>query len=91
MEQFEIIDVRDEEELETSWSDFIHTHHFEVHADAYDSWILNHQEIGRGLHQHINQYMNAYFIENNPVPRELNLPGLAEWFQPLFDAEERAA
>ena len=38
MEQFEIIDVRPEDELIESWARFIHTHHYEVHLSAYDSW-----------------------------------------------------
>jgi hypothetical protein len=88
MEQFEIINVSDEDELKAAWSEFIHTHHFEIHANPYDSWILNHPR--RSGEAYINQYQNAYFIDNNPVPRDLDLDRLADWFEPLFHAESRA-
>ena len=42
LEQFEIIDIRDEKDLLESWKPFIHTHHYEIHTDFYDSWIANH-------------------------------------------------
>lgn len=89
MEEFEIIDVRAEDELKEAWSAFIHTHHFEIHSNAYDSWILNHPR--RTGEAYINQFLNAYFIENNPIPSDIGLDGLRSWFQPLFEAEGRAA
>ena len=89
MEQFEIIDVRDEDELEGTWSAFIHTHHFEIHRDAFNSWILNHPR--RTGEAYINQYLNAYFIDNNPVPRDIVFEDLWNWFTPLLEAEKRVA
>ncbi len=88
MEQFEIIDVRNEHELQHEWSAFIHTHHFEIHKNAYDSWTLNHPR--RTREAYVNQFLNVYFIEDNPVPRDLGFDGLWNSFQPLFDAEQRA-
>lgn len=85
LEQIEIIDVRDEDDLEHAWSAFIHTHHFEIHRSAYDSSILNHPR--RTGEAYINQYLNAYFIESNPVPRDLGFDRLWSWFQALFAAE----
>ena len=37
MEQFEIIDIRESDELRRSWDPFIHTHHCEIHRDFYES------------------------------------------------------
>lgn len=37
LEEIEIIDIRQEEELVESWKDFIHTHHYSVHKDFFDS------------------------------------------------------
>jgi len=42
MEEFEVIDVRDEDDLRETWSPFIHTHHYRVENTFYNSWIANH-------------------------------------------------
>jgi hypothetical protein len=38
----------------------------------------------------MNQYIEALFIEDNPVPRDISLAQLKKWFQPLLDAESAA-
>lgn len=85
-EQIEIIDVRDEAELRDSWSDFIHTHHYDVEKDFYRSWIANHPR--RTGEAYIHQHLEARFIESNPIPRDLDLRGLEAWFRPLMSVEE---
>jgi len=42
LEQIEIIDVRPEDEMRTSWDDFILSHHYQVTGDFYDAWIARH-------------------------------------------------
>lgn len=37
LEEIEIIDIRPEEEVKESWTDFIHTHHYSVYGDIFDS------------------------------------------------------
>jgi hypothetical protein len=41
LEQTEIIDIT-KDELTTSWSPFIHTHHYDVHREFADSWLRHH-------------------------------------------------
>lgn len=88
MEEFEIIDIRDEAELESAWSPFIHTHHFRIHTDVYDSWILNYPR--RTGEAYINQFINALFIEDNPIPRHVDLNDFHKWLEPLFQVEDSA-
>lgn len=88
LEQFEIIDVRDEKDLLKSWEPFIHTHHYEVHSDFYDSWIANHPR--RSGEAYWNQYMEVCFIENNPIPRPNNFDELWSWYRPLIEVERAA-
>ncbi len=88
LEQFEIIDVRPEEELVESWRGFIHTHHYEVHSDAYNSWMFNHPR--RTGEAFMNQYLEASFIEDNPIPRDLPFDELWSWFRPLLESEDAA-
>lgn len=42
LEEFEIIDIRPEDELVETWSRFIHSHHYRVKDSFFDSWIANH-------------------------------------------------
>lgn len=42
MEQTEIIDIRSEDDLRSTWEPFIHTNHYETHSDFYESWISKH-------------------------------------------------
>lgn len=78
MEQTEIIDIRSENDLCNTWDPFIHTHHYETHSSFYDSWIANHPR--RTGEAYINQYWNAQFIDNNPIPKELAFPELWAWY-----------
>jgi hypothetical protein len=92
MEQTEIISRpgSDEDALRRTWKPFIHTHHYEVHTSFYKSWLGNHPR--RSGEAYVNQYWEAKFIENNPIPSEAtDLRDLADWFAPLFEAERKAA
>jgi hypothetical protein len=88
MEQVEIIDIRQEDELLETWRPFVHTHHYEVHMDFYDSWIANHPR--RTGEAYKSQYLDARFIENNPVLRTGSLAELWAWFGTLVAAEAQA-
>jgi len=87
MEQTEIIDIRSEEDLCKTWEPFIHTHHYETHSSFYYSWIANHPR--RTGEAYINQYWNAQFIENNPIPKEFPFCELWAWYDQLKQAEEQ--
>lgn len=87
MEQTEIIDIRSEDDLSNTWEPFIHTHHYETHSSFYNSWIANHPR--RTGEAYINQYWNAQFIDNNPIPKELTFPELWAWYDRLKQVEEQ--
>lgn len=84
-EQVELIDIRPEGQLRRSWRRFIHTHHSDVVNSFAGSWIANHPR--RSVEAFYNQYIEALFIENNPVPLPATLPTLWSWFAPLGQAE----
>lgn len=86
LEESEIIDKRKEDDLRETWAPFIHTHHYRVVTSFYDSWIANHPR--RTGEAYWNQFLEAKFIENNPLPAKANFPELWEWFQKLQDVEE---
>lgn len=87
MEQIEIIDIREEGELVETWEPFVHSHHYEVYRDFYESWIANHpRRTGEAFR---SQYIDAQFIENNPLNKKGNFDELWTWFGPLVAAEAR--
>jgi hypothetical protein len=87
MEQIEIIDIKSDDDLRETWKEFIHTHHYETHSSFHDSWIANHPR--RTGEAYINQYWEAQFINNNPIPKDLPFPQLWEWYRPLRKIEKQ--
>lgn len=42
LEDFEFIDIRSEDDLLTSWTEFVHSHHYEVHNSFFASSLAQH-------------------------------------------------
>lgn len=87
LEEVEIIDIRDEESLRTSWDEFIHSHHYTVKRSFYDSWIANHPR--RSCEAIWAQNMDCMFIRPFPVPVNGSFCELYEWFRPRVEIESR--
>jgi len=88
MEQTEVINKHgsDHDALRKTWNDFIHTHHYDIHDSFYDSFLAKHPR--RSGEAYWNQYYEAKFISDNPVPQNTkDLKKLVEWFKPLIDLE----
>ena len=79
MEEFEIIDIREENDLIETWSPFIHSHHYRTKKCFYDSWIANHPR--RTGEAYLNQFIEAKFIANNPIPKSANFQELWGWYE----------
>ena len=87
LEQFEIIDIKDEDVGIKSWKNFMHSHHYDYHQDFYSSWIANHPR--RTGEAYWAQYMDAKFIDNNPVPKNYSFDELKKWIEPLLTVENK--
>ena len=87
MEQTAFITKQTEDEVNENWDAFIHTHHYEVHDDFYDSWIANHPR--RTGEAYLSQYLDAKFISENPVPRNADFPALRTWYERFKSAEAK--
>ncbi|MDR3007446.1 MAG: hypothetical protein LBV59_05895 [Sphingobacterium sp.] len=90
MEQFEIIDITPEEILRERWNGFIHTHHYDVINNYFDSSLGNNPR--RTSESYFSHYQpmsaNEAFRENNPVPQDFeSLEQLWEWHRPLIEIE----
>lgn len=88
MEQTTFITPQSDDEVSKNWEPFIHTHHYEIDADFYNSWIANHPR--RTGEAYLNQYLEAKFITNNPIPRDIDFKALWKWFEQFNNAENNA-
>ena len=91
MEQFEMIDIRNEDEVRNSWDTFVHSHHYDYCTDFFQSSLAQHPR------RTSESYFNwAYcitpelaFHEPMPVPQDFKtMQELWDWYQPLIDVEE---
>lgn len=90
MDQVEIINRpgADHDALRSTWDRFIHTHHYDIFEKFEDSWIAQHPR--RTMEAFVHQYIEAQFIESNPVPMDVTaIDELISWFGDLFEAEDR--
>lgn len=85
LEEVEIINLRSEDELRQTWDPFIHTHHYQVCKDFYESWIGNHPR--RSCDAMWNQLMELQFLESNKIPKKYGFEKLLKWYEPLIEAE----
>jgi hypothetical protein len=88
MEQTAFITLQTDDEISQGWDSFIHTHHYEVQSNFYDSWLANHPR--RTGEAYISQYIDAQFISNNPIPKSADFPALWAWFEQFRAAEDLA-
>lgn len=85
MEQTAFITLQTDDDVSGAWDQFIHTHHYEVQSDFYNSWIANHPR--RTGEAYISQFIDAKFITDNPIPRNLTLDGMRNWYEQFRPAE----
>lgn len=89
MEQTSFITTQSEDEICHNWDAFIHSHHYDPPVvDFYDSRIANHPR--RTGEAWVNQYLDVQFIDNNPLPRDVDFSELWRWFEKFKEPENRA-
>lgn len=92
MEQFELIDIRPQDEVRESWKTFIHSNHYDYGNFFFDSSLADHPRRSVESYNHWASPMtpNEMFQEGNPVPQNFpHLHEMWEWYRPLVEAEER--
>ncbi|WP_255078823.1 hypothetical protein [Lacihabitans sp. CCS-44] len=90
MEQFEIIDIRPEQEVRKQWDNFIHSHHYDYSTDYFNSSLArNPRRTFESYHQHILPMTpDEMFSASNPVPSTFKtMDELWDWHKDLVDAE----
>jgi hypothetical protein len=89
-EQFEIIGPpgSDHEATRARWHDFIHTHHYDIWEDYFDSRIAHHPR--RTGEIYFRRHVQANFVDVNPVPQDLDLGATIDWYSQLMEYERDA-
>jgi len=85
LEQSCFITKQREEEVLSNFSEFIHSHHREIDESFYDSWIARHPR--RTGEAWWNQYLEAKFLPDNPIPENVDFPELWSFFRPFIEPE----
>lgn len=91
MEQFEVIDIRQEEEVMSSWNDFVFANHYDYCNDYFDSSIAQYPRRTDEAYwcRFIGSTEEEAFVDANPVPRNFKtFQEMWDWYQPLIDAEK---
>ena len=87
LEETEMIDIRTEDDLTTTWAPFIHTHHYRIQRSFYDSYIACFpRRSGEALWAEL---MEIQFLSPHEFPRSADFPELYDWLQPRIDAEKQ--
>jgi hypothetical protein len=86
MEETEIIDIRPEDDLRDRWDPFIHSHHYQIHTDFYESMQATLPR--RSVEMMIRQLMDAEWIDPFPMPRNADWDGLRAWVRPFVEQEQ---
>ena len=92
MEQFEIIDLKPEQEVVESWKDFIHTHHYDYCNSFFNSSLAKYPRRTDEAYWCHFLFMTPEeaFVDENRVPSDLNtLQEMWDWYQPLIDHEKQ--
>ena len=85
-ELFEMVDIKNQEEVVASWKAFIFSGHYRVRTTFSESFLAIHPR--RSIEAFLNQYIDAKFLGGNRVPLEAKtLEELHGWFRPLVEAE----
>lgn len=92
MEEFELIDIRDEEDVRKSWDTFIHSHHYHYSKDYFNSSLALHPRRSVESYRHwaLPLSPNEMLQDGNKIPSDFKtLEELWEWHKPLIEAEKK--
>jgi hypothetical protein len=92
MEQFEIIDIKSEDDAIKSWEGFIHSHHYDYSTNYFKSSLAyNPRRTFESYHQHnLPMSIDEAFSESNPIPSDIkSLEELWDWHEELIEAENQ--
>lgn len=88
LEEIELIDIRDEEEVINSWSQFIYTHHYSYHTSFFQSTLAKCPR--RTCEATFDRLMNCIWIDSsNGFKENMNFSDIDKLTYKLIDEEEK--
>ena len=88
LEEIELIDIRDEEEVIDSWSEFIHTHHYSYHTSFFDSTLAKCPR--RTCEATFDRLMNSIWLDGDKGFKEnMNFPDIDKLTYKLIEEERK--
>ena len=87
LEEIEIIDIRPEDEVIASWEEFIHTHHYSVWDNFFDSAL---GKFPRRTCELLfdNTQKNKWMHGNKGFKKEMNFEEIKTFLQDLLEDEK---
>lgn len=82
----QVITPHTEAEVYEHWKPFVHSHYVSVVDDFYKSNIAQYPR--RGIERSWQNNIEAHFVEENPIPRNLDFPDLWRWYHQFVKAEK---
>lgn len=85
--ELEIIDLKSEDEIEETWYDFIHSHHYSAINNFKDSYLWYHPR------RSTDAFFDAYLMNSpwdyNPFPEFNDIYEMHQWIEPLLKEENK--
>jgi hypothetical protein len=87
LEEIEVIDIRPEDEVVQSWNEFIHTHHYSVYNNFFDSAL---GKFPRRTCELLfdNTQMNCWIHGNRGFKRNMNFADIESYLEELLEDEK---
>lgn len=86
MEQIDIIDIREREDLAETWSQFIHTHHYDTHKSFFDSHLAKVPR--RSIEAYYEMFFMSNFIDTHEFSQNVTFDELHAFVKTLTPFEE---
>lgn len=85
LEEIEIIDIKSKDAIEETWKEFIHSHHFQVKSNFFDSISAYHPR--RSCDATWTMLMDVEFINPSPIPHTRNRDELQIFLKDRIERE----
>jgi hypothetical protein len=85
MEEFEIIDIKSEEEVTKAWDSFIHTHHYLYSNNFYDSQIAHFPR--RSIEALFERLLEGKALANHKLPLKADFATIRQHINKLVEIE----
>lgn len=82
-----IITTQNDDVIYEHWKPFFHSHHYSIHDGFYNSAIANYPR--RTFEVSWQNNVEAKFVEENPIPNDLDFLELWKWYRQFTEAENK--